>query len=85
MGHICKKLLLQIQEKRENMINSANKYGYTSETTIRCSQELDQLIYEYQLNIHFKDKQNQETHYPFKKMFLVFPDEYNDRKYEIMT
>ena len=41
-------LLKDIDSKRKLMIASAQETGYTSEETIRSSQELDRLIYEYQ-------------------------------------
>ncbi|CAG9620557.1 aspartyl-phosphate phosphatase Spo0E family protein [Sutcliffiella rhizosphaerae] len=41
-------LLLLIKEKRDTMIVVANKTGYISEQTIKCSQDLDKLIYQYQ-------------------------------------
>ncbi|MCU9612294.1 aspartyl-phosphate phosphatase Spo0E family protein [Caldibacillus lycopersici] len=37
-----------IKNKRELMIASAKTYGFTSEKTLRYSQELDLLINEYQ-------------------------------------
>lgn len=44
-----KELLLdQINRKREEMISVANSTGFTSEETIECSQELDELINIYQ-------------------------------------
>ncbi|MFS0861802.1 aspartyl-phosphate phosphatase Spo0E family protein [Fredinandcohnia sp. 179-A 10B2 NHS] len=41
-------LLNQINRKREEMISVANSTGFTSEETIECSQELDELINIYQ-------------------------------------
>jgi len=37
-----------IRQKREQMIQSANTYGYTNEITLKHSQELDSLLNEYQ-------------------------------------
>ncbi|WP_280768742.1 aspartyl-phosphate phosphatase Spo0E family protein [Salipaludibacillus daqingensis] len=37
----------QMEAKRQLMIVSANKYGFTSSETIRYSQELDQLMNVY--------------------------------------
>ncbi|WP_078553376.1 aspartyl-phosphate phosphatase Spo0E family protein [Bacillus alkalicellulosilyticus] len=37
-------LLLAIETKRNQMIDLAEKYGYTSEITVQCSQELDKLL-----------------------------------------
>lgn len=38
----------QINEKRKEMIEKANKHGLSSNVVIRISQELDKLIYKYQ-------------------------------------
>ena len=38
-----------IDEKREEMIQTAQKYGYLHESTIKSSQDLDELINEYLL------------------------------------
>ncbi|WP_226668463.1 aspartyl-phosphate phosphatase Spo0E family protein [Metabacillus litoralis] len=43
------KLLDAIDDKRQEMIETANREGYTSETAVNCSQDLDLLINEYQL------------------------------------
>ncbi|WP_216829173.1 aspartyl-phosphate phosphatase Spo0E family protein [Alkalihalobacterium elongatum] len=37
-------LLYAIERKRSQMILLAEKYGYTSEITVKCSQELDKLL-----------------------------------------
>ncbi|MDI5791412.1 aspartyl-phosphate phosphatase Spo0E family protein [Bacillus licheniformis] len=36
------------QQEAAMMVEAAEIYGYTGDETIRRSQELDQLIYEYQ-------------------------------------
>ncbi len=41
-------LLDEINKKREEMITIANSTGFTSNETIECSQELDELINIYQ-------------------------------------
>lgn len=41
-------LMSEIQNKREEMLLLANKFGHTDGVTIKCSQELDELIYQYQ-------------------------------------
>ncbi len=33
-----------IERKRNQMVILAEKYGYTSEATVKCSQELDKLL-----------------------------------------
>lgn len=42
-----KKYLRKIQLKREEMINLGKRFGLTSEKTIICSQQLDDLLNEY--------------------------------------
>lgn len=42
------KLLETINIKRKEMIETANKEGYTSELAVQCSQDLDLLLNEYQ-------------------------------------
>jgi stage 0 sporulation regulatory protein len=42
------KLLADIQRKREEMLDIAKNSGLNSDMTIRCSQELDNLILIYQ-------------------------------------
>nr|WP_295970177.1 aspartyl-phosphate phosphatase Spo0E family protein [uncultured Bacillus sp.] len=41
-------ILAEIQRKRDSMIELAQREGFTNFDTIKCSQELDQLIYLYQ-------------------------------------
>lgn len=66
------------------MLKTANKHGYTSEDTIRCSQELDQLIYEYQLNVQNDVKLGEECKFPLKKMMLVLPKRISETKYKVL-
>lgn len=42
------KLLETINDKREEMIEIANREGFTSEIVIKCSQDLDMLLNKYQ-------------------------------------
>ncbi|MGD6833608.1 aspartyl-phosphate phosphatase Spo0E family protein [Sutcliffiella halmapala] len=46
--------MILIKEKRDSMIVSANKTGFISDQTIKCSQDLDKLIYEYQKMVYQK-------------------------------
>jgi len=39
-----------IELKRKQMVNLASKHGFTSHATVKCSQELDQLIHLAQLH-----------------------------------
>lgn len=50
-------LKLQMESKRQLMMLSANKHGFTSSETIRYSQELDQLM-----NVYRKVTQSSEEH-----------------------
>lgn len=48
-NEITKEYLLElINHKRETMIQTAAIFGMSSENTLLCSQELDQLIVKYQ-------------------------------------
>ncbi|OAS86701.1 MULTISPECIES: aspartyl-phosphate phosphatase Spo0E family protein [Metabacillus] len=42
------KLLETINNKRNEMIDTANRKGYTSDDVVKCSQELDMLLNKYQ-------------------------------------
>ncbi len=35
---------MEIESKRSQMLHFARKYGFNSEKTVRCSQELDALL-----------------------------------------
>ncbi|MCL1630991.1 aspartyl-phosphate phosphatase Spo0E family protein [Sporolactobacillus sp. CPB3-1] len=37
-----------VEKKRQNLLETAKKYGLYAEQTLRCSQELDMLIIEIQ-------------------------------------
>ncbi|NHM29571.1 aspartyl-phosphate phosphatase Spo0E family protein [Bacillus sp. C11] len=41
-------MLSEINSKRDEMIKVGMNYGFTDEKTIKCSQEIDQLIFKYQ-------------------------------------
>jgi stage 0 sporulation regulatory protein len=66
-------MLEEIKSKRELMINCANKHGFTNEETIRYSQELDELINEYQKAIGQSSIPNEEIIFSFKQMTLIWP------------
>ncbi|MGW8903918.1 aspartyl-phosphate phosphatase Spo0E family protein, partial [Heyndrickxia sporothermodurans] len=51
-----KRYLKQIQVKREEMIQLGKRYGLTNDKTIFCSQELDELLNEYQKFQQSKDR-----------------------------
>ncbi len=48
MQNIQNSILIEIQKKRDMMIDLAKNKGFTNFDTVKCSQELDQLIYQYQ-------------------------------------
>ncbi|MEH7107098.1 MULTISPECIES: aspartyl-phosphate phosphatase Spo0E family protein [Bacillaceae] len=66
-------MIEEIKVKREQMIESANALGFTSEETIRCSQELDELINEYHRMMGQTPKRNEEIKFAFKQMIMVWP------------
>lgn len=50
MKKVLKKVLLEnIELKRKEMIVFAQKVGYTNERTVKCSQDLDMYLNQYQL------------------------------------
>jgi len=65
---INKTILIEIQQKREDMIDLVNKKGMSSDDTIKCSQELDQLIYQYQHFFGNKRMQRGESTIKVKQM-----------------
>lgn len=67
------KMLEEIKAKRELMINCANKHGFTNENTIKYSQELDELINEYQRAYSHSTGPNEEIKFAFQQMMLVWP------------
>lgn len=64
-----KTILKEIQKKRELMIDLALEKGLRSDDTIKCSQELDHLIYQYQ--VFFRQKQ-QEREAKKRKLDFFF-------------
>ncbi|XJZ28297.1 aspartyl-phosphate phosphatase Spo0E family protein [Bacillota bacterium Lsc_1132] len=66
------KMLEEIKAKRENMIKCASKNGFTNEMTIKLSQELDELINEYQRTFRAY-RESEKAGRPFKKMVNVLP------------
>jgi len=64
---------LAIKEKREQMIQSARAYGFTNEITLRHSQELDLLLYEYQRFFRYPGAKNVSFSQRLKKAFRQRP------------
>jgi len=54
LHYINKAISIEIQKKREIMISLVQKKGLSNADTIKCSQELDQLIYQYQYSFRKK-------------------------------
>jgi stage 0 sporulation regulatory protein len=67
------KMIEEIKAKRELMIKSAYKCGFTNEKTIKYSQELDELINEYHRVMEQSDRSNEEVKFAFKQMIMVWP------------
>ncbi|MBT2729427.1 aspartyl-phosphate phosphatase Spo0E family protein [Bacillus sp. ISL-75] len=66
-------MIEEIKAKRELMINSANTRGFTNEMTIKYSQELDELINEYQKVMDQISRPNEEIKFAFKQMIMIWP------------
>jgi stage 0 sporulation regulatory protein len=66
-------MIEEIKAKRELMINSANTKGFTNEMTIKYSQELDELINEYQKVMDQISRPNEEIKFAFKQMIMIWP------------
>nr|WP_096200843.1 aspartyl-phosphate phosphatase Spo0E family protein [Bacillus sp. FJAT-45350] len=47
-------IMLAIEAKRHQMLTYAKKYGFTSDKTVQCSQELDKLLNMVQCNSQSK-------------------------------
>jgi stage 0 sporulation regulatory protein len=69
-------LLKEIDRVRELMIVAALETGYTSDETVRCSQELDTLIYEYQALCKETEVQRQKTKILFRQIILLTKKQY---------
>ncbi|WP_139785642.1 aspartyl-phosphate phosphatase Spo0E family protein [Cytobacillus gottheilii] len=61
---------MEIQAKREIMIQSVQNHGISSEIAIRHSQELDKLILEYQYNLQRQKERRIEIRLLFKQLIL---------------
>ncbi|WP_044337603.1 aspartyl-phosphate phosphatase Spo0E family protein [Rossellomorea aquimaris] len=71
MGHLLKKkwLLLRINQKRSEMISLGENLGLCAAETVRCSQELDQLLNDYEkctnkvVSFTFQESSSEFGHY----------------------
>lgn len=66
-------ILEEIKVKRELMISYANQHGFTNVETIKCSQELDELINEYHRFMRQSSKPNEEIKFTFKQIIISRP------------
>jgi stage 0 sporulation regulatory protein len=66
-------MIEKIKAKRELMINSAKSHGFTSEQTIKYSQELDELMNHYQRAIGQTSKSTEEVKFALKNMIMIWP------------
>ncbi|WP_042356669.1 aspartyl-phosphate phosphatase Spo0E family protein [Bacillus rubiinfantis] len=67
-------MIEEIKVKRELMIKSANKFGFTSDETIKYSQELDELINEYHRMMgQAPNSISEEVKFAFKKTIMIWP------------
>lgn len=68
-----KEMLDEIQRKRKRMIETAKESGLTSDDTIRQSQELDRLIYEYQCLFSSSKRKEREPRFTCRQLMLLWP------------
>jgi stage 0 sporulation regulatory protein len=68
----AERMLDEIKVKREVMVDCAMKNGFTNEKTIKVSQELDELINEYQRSFQVTSKPNEDTGYAFIRIFMIW-------------
>ncbi len=68
-----KEILDEIQRKRHRMIETAKTSGLTSDETIRQSQELDRLIYEYQCLFRCCTPKKETTGVTGRQLMLLWP------------
>lgn len=66
----------EIQNKRENMMQFAEVKGFTNVETIKCSQELDKLIFKYQQLVK-QEKEEREVKKYFCSMIIFLPKTFN--------
>ncbi|MGP7819142.1 aspartyl-phosphate phosphatase Spo0E family protein [Niallia sp. 01092] len=69
-----KDILKAIQKKREVMIISAKETGFTSSETIKHSQELDELINQYQLATRQSKQKQMIVTNSHKQSMIIWPN-----------
>ncbi|AGK52825.1 MAG: Spo0E-like regulatory phosphatase [Bacillus sp. (in: firmicutes)] len=68
-----KNLLDEINERRSKLLDSAQKNGLRDEETVKRSQELDQLIFQYQKLIHKSPKRQEGKKLVLRTMMMLLP------------
>lgn len=76
MYHLQNALLREIDRVRKLMMAAALETGYTSDETVRRSQELDLLIFEYQTLCKETEMQRLKTKVLFRQMILMTKKQY---------
>jgi stage 0 sporulation regulatory protein len=71
-------MLEQINKKRELMMDCANRNGFTCEETLRFSQELDELINKYQLDLKQSTRSAEEIRFSLKNIITNWSKELVD-------
>ncbi|MBL4952472.1 aspartyl-phosphate phosphatase Spo0E family protein [Neobacillus sp. OS1-32] len=66
-------MIEEIKVKRELMIKSANTFGFTSDETIKYSQELDELINKYHRMMGQAAEPDEEVKFAIKKSIMIWP------------
>lgn len=72
-SNIQEEMIEEIKIKRELMIKSANSHGFTSDETIKYSQELDELINEYHRMMGQPSRPCEEVKFVFKQAVMIWP------------
>ena len=71
-------MIEEIKVKKGLMIKSANTLGYTSKETVKYSQELDELINEYQRAMRQTSKSNEKVKITYTQMIMILPNAYKN-------
>lgn len=68
----AEQMLEEIKAKRQRMIDCADKHGFTGAETIKVSQELDELINEYQRTFQPLSKPKDDFGNAFIRIFMIW-------------
>lgn len=66
-------LLKEINERKTRLYETARKKGLANDETIKHSQELDQLIFQYQRKTHKNPKRKEEKKTVLQHMMYMMP------------